>query len=64
MIDFSWSREGTEFVSTEFDYKESTSWAWAWIVPGSSGEFRAGKYTVALTLRESGDTVTLPFTIE
>jgi hypothetical protein len=63
-INFSWARGGRELFTNSFDYKESTTFAWGWITPPSSGLFATGSYTVTMTLANSGDTITVPFTIE
>jgi len=63
-ITFSWARGGRELFTNSFDYKETTTFAWGWITPPSSGLFTTGSYTVTLTLANSGDTITVPFTVE
>lgn len=63
-INFSWARGGGELFTNSFDYKETTTFAWGWITPPSSGLFATGSYTVTLTLANSGDTITVPFTLE
>jgi hypothetical protein len=63
-INFSWARGARELFTNSFDYKETTTFAWGWITPPSSGLFTTGSYTVTLTLVNSGDTITVPFTIE
>jgi hypothetical protein len=63
-ITFSWARDGRELFTNSFDYKETTTFAWGWITPPSSGLFTTGSYTVTLTLANSGDTITVPFTVE
>lgn len=63
-ITFSWARGGRELFTNSFDYKETTTFAWGWITPPSSGLFTTGSYTVTLTLQNSGDAITVPFTVE
>jgi hypothetical protein len=63
-INFSWARGGRELFTNSFDYEETTTFAWGWITPPSSGLFTTGSYTVTLTLANSGDTITVPFTVE
>jgi hypothetical protein len=64
-VNFRWERGGRQPLDAEpFDYEETTSFAWAWITPPSSGLFATGSYAVTLTLKSSGDTITVPFTVE
>lgn len=64
-VQFSWKQEGREIVTSSFDYAETATFAWGWITPDpATGRFDAGSYTVTLTLVNSGDTVTVPFTVE
>jgi hypothetical protein len=64
LVKFSWKQDGREIVANQFDYKTSTTFAWGWITPDASGRFDTGSYSVTLTLENSGDTITVPFTIE
>jgi hypothetical protein len=63
-VHFSWKKSGREFVVNQFDYKETTTFAWGWITPDATGLFATGSYTVTLSLENSGDTITVPLTIE
>jgi hypothetical protein len=63
-IDFTWARGGRTLFTNSFDYEDTTTFAWGWITPPSSGLFATGSYTVTLTLKSSGDTITVPFTVE
>jgi hypothetical protein len=63
-VEFTWRRGDRDLFSNSFNYTERTTFAWAWITPPSSGVFQTGDYAVTLTLRDSGDSITLPFTIE
>jgi hypothetical protein len=63
-VTIGWARDGRDmFVSKPFDYS-TTSFAWGWITRPSGGEFATGSYQVTLTLETSGDTITVPFTVE
>jgi len=64
MVTISWSRDGRQlFVANPFDYT-TTSFAWGWITRPAGGEFVTGSYQVTLTLENSGDSITVPFTVE
>jgi hypothetical protein len=63
-VEFSWRRDGREFIANHFEYKATTTFAWGWITPDASGKFDTGNYSVTLSLVNSGDTITVPFTIE
>lgn len=59
-VQFTWHRDGRQIFANQFDYDDSTDFAWAWI----NGPAAVGDYQVTLTLETSGDTVTVPFTVE
>ncbi|MDQ2964431.1 MAG: hypothetical protein M3R57_01065, partial [Chloroflexota bacterium] len=63
-VDFSWKRDGREIVANKFVYESTIGFAWGGLTPGSSGRFAVGSYQVTLTLESSGDTITVPFTVE
>lgn len=63
-VNFSWAQGGRELFTNSFDYKTTTTFAWGWITPPSSGRFATGDYSVTLSLEESGDTITVPFSVE
>jgi hypothetical protein len=63
-VHFSWTRDGRAYGNpTQFPF-ETTSYAWGWIESGPDGLFDTGSYTVTLSLESSGDTITVPFTVE
>jgi hypothetical protein len=63
-VHFSWTRDGRELGKpSQFDFK-TTSYAWGWIEAGADGLFDTGSYAVTLSLEGSGDTITVPFTVE
>jgi hypothetical protein len=59
-VQFSWHRGGRQLFANEFNYDDSTDFAWAWL----NGPAAVGDYQVTLTLESSGDTITVPFTVE
>jgi hypothetical protein len=63
-VNFSWAQGGRELFTNSFDYKTTTTFAWGWITPPSSGRFATGDYSVTLSLEDSGDTITVPFSVE
>jgi hypothetical protein len=63
-VHFSWVQNGKEVIANSYDYKETITFAWGWITPPSSGLFDPGSYQVTLSLKNSGDTITVPFTVE
>lgn len=64
-VDFSWKREGVEFVHKSYDYTDKTGFAWSWLTADpSTGLFRVGNYEVTATLKKAGDSITVPFKVE
>lgn len=61
-VTITWRQDGDPlFPASVFDWTATSTFAWAWINPGSSG-FPAGDFDVVIEF--SGDTVMVPFVIE
>lgn len=61
-VTITWRRDGEPlFPASVFDWTEDSTFAWAWISPGSGG-FPAGDFDVLVEF--AGDTVTVSFVIE
>lgn len=62
-VHFRWRHAGSVILQSEYAYVAKNTYAWAWLDP-SSGRLEPGAYEVEITLETSGDTITLPFTVQ